>query len=79
MLGGLALASGILNGSPGFVLAVIPAVAGALAIALALAARWLAGALARRSMRARLAAAAGVVGDGVDEARAPAADRAIWP
>ena len=42
-----------------------PAVA---AIALALGARALAGALARRSMRARLVAAAEAVGDGVDEA-----------
>jgi len=39
-----------------------------LAIALALATRRLAGTLARRSMRARLAAAAGAVADGVDEA-----------
>jgi uncharacterized membrane protein YbhN (UPF0104 family) len=68
MLGALALATGILNGSPGLVLAVIPAVAAALAIALALAARWVAGALARRSPRARLVAAARAVGDGVDEA-----------
>jgi len=67
-LGGLALATGILNGSPGLVLAIIPAVAGAAAIALALAARWVVGALARRSVRARLAAAAQVVADGVDEA-----------
>ena len=43
-LGGLALATGLLNGAPG-VLGIIPAVAGALAIALALAARRLAGAL----------------------------------
>ena len=68
-LGGVALATGLLNGSPGLLLGVIPAVAGALAIALALAASQLAGALARRSMPARLAAAASAVGDGVDEAR----------
>jgi uncharacterized membrane protein YbhN (UPF0104 family) len=67
-LGGVALATGLLNGSPGLLFGVIPAVAAALAIALALAARQLAGALARRSMRARLAAAAAAVGDGVDEA-----------
>src|SRR5829696_3025395 len=67
-LGGLALATGVLHGSPGLLLGLIPAVAAALAIALALGARQLAGALARRSMRARLAAGASAVGDGVDEA-----------
>jgi uncharacterized membrane protein YbhN (UPF0104 family) len=67
-LGGLALATGLLHGSPGVLLGLIPAVVAALAIALAMGARQLAGALARRSMRARLAAAAGAVGDGVDEA-----------
>src|SRR3954469_2275226 len=68
MLGSLALASGLLNGSPGFVLAVVPAIGGALAIALALAARRMAGALAKRSMRVRIVAAAEAVGAGVDEA-----------
>ena len=67
-LGGVALATGVLHGSPGLLLGVIPAVAAVLAIALALAARQLAGVLARRSMRARLAAAASAVGDGMDEA-----------
>jgi uncharacterized membrane protein YbhN (UPF0104 family) len=67
-LGGVALATGLLHGSPGLLLGLIPAVAAAAAIALALAARQLAAALARRSMRARLAAAASAVGDGVDEA-----------
>jgi uncharacterized membrane protein YbhN (UPF0104 family) len=67
-LGGVALATGVLHGAPGLLLGLIPAAAAALAIALALGARQLAGALARRSMRARLAAAAGAVGDGVDEA-----------
>ena len=67
-LGGAALATGLLGGSPGLALGLVPAVAAAAAIALALGARQLAGALARRSMRARLAAAAGAVGDGVDEA-----------
>ena len=43
--------------------------AAALAIALALGARRLAGTLARRSMRARLAAGASALGDGVDEAQ----------
>ena len=68
-LGGIALATGILNGSPGLLLGLIPAAVAVAAIALALAARRLAGVLARRSMRARLAAAASAVGDGVDEAR----------
>jgi uncharacterized membrane protein YbhN (UPF0104 family) len=68
MLGGLALATGVLNGSPGLVLSIVPAVGAALAIALALAARRVAGALAQRSVRARLISAARVVGDGVDEA-----------
>src|SRR5215210_7255908 len=67
-LGGLALATGLLSGSPGLLLGLIPAVAAVLAIALALAARRLAGALARRSARARFAAAADAVGDGVGEA-----------
>jgi uncharacterized membrane protein YbhN (UPF0104 family) len=67
-LGGAALATGLLNGSPTLVLGLVPALAAVAAIALALAARRLADALARRSMRARLAAAAAAVGDGVDEA-----------
>ncbi len=67
-LGGVALATGLLGGSPDLLLGLIPAVAAALAVALALGARQLAGALARRSMRARLSAAAEAVGDGVDEA-----------
>ena len=67
-LGGLALATGLLAGSPSFLLGLIPAVAAAVAIVLALGARRLAGALARRSMRARLAAGASALGDGVDEA-----------
>ncbi|MDX6687821.1 MAG: putative heme transporter [Baekduia sp.] len=67
-LGGVALATGVLHGSPGLLLGLIPAVAAALAIALALAARRLARALARRSLSARLAAAASAVGDGVNEA-----------
>src|SRR5215207_10286238 len=67
-LGGVALATGVLHGSPALLLGLIPAVAAALAIVLALAARRLAGALARRSLPARFAAAAGAVGDGVDEA-----------
>ena len=62
------IASGLFSGSPGLLLGVIPAVAAALAVALALGARRLAGAFARRSMRARLAAGAGALGDGSDEA-----------
>jgi uncharacterized membrane protein YbhN (UPF0104 family) len=67
-LGGLALATGLLHGSPGLLLGLLPAIAAIVAIALALAARRLAGALARRSMRAKLVAAAEAAGDGVDEA-----------
>jgi uncharacterized membrane protein YbhN (UPF0104 family) len=67
-LGGVALATGLLSGSPGLLLGIVPAVAAALAIALALGARRLAGAFARRSMRARLAAGATALGDGLDEA-----------
>ena len=67
-LGGVALATGLLSGSPGLLLGLIPAVAAALAIAIALGARRLAGAFARRSMRARLTAGAEALGDGLDEA-----------
>jgi uncharacterized membrane protein YbhN (UPF0104 family) len=67
-LGGVALATGLLDGSPGLLLGLVPAVAAAVAIAAALGARRLAGTLARRSMRARLAAGASALGDGVDEA-----------
>ena len=67
-LGGVALATGVLHGSPGLLLGLIPAVAAVVAITLVLGARRVAGALERGSMRARLAAAAGAVGDGVDEA-----------
>ena len=51
-------------------LGIVPAIAAVAAVALALAARPLAGALARRSMRARVVAAAEAVGAGVDEALA---------
>src|SRR3954447_21527543 len=67
-LGGVALATGLLSGSPGLLLGLIPAVAAVVAIAAALGAQRLAGALARRSMRARLAAGASALGDGLDEA-----------
>src|SRR3954471_11673331 len=67
-LGGIGLATGLLGDSPSFLLGLIPAVAAVGVIALALAAGRLASALARRSMRARIAAAAQAVGNGVDEA-----------
>src|SRR5687768_16208877 len=61
-LGGVALATGLLGGSPSFLLGLVPALAAVAAVALALAARRVASALARRSMRARLVAAGGAVG-----------------
>jgi uncharacterized membrane protein YbhN (UPF0104 family) len=67
-LGGLGLATGLLGGSPSFLLGLVPALLAVAAIALALAARALAGGLARRSIRRRIVAAAEVVGTGVDEA-----------
>jgi len=67
-LGGIALATGALDGPAALLFGLVPAVVSVLAIALALATRRLAGTLARRSMRARLAAAAAAVADGVDEA-----------
>ena len=62
------LATGLLHGSPSILLGLIPAIAAVAAVALALAARSLAGRLARRSMRIRVVAAAEAVGEGVDEA-----------
>ena len=67
-LGGIGLLTGILSGSPGLLLGLVPAVAGVAAIALALGVRPVAGVLARRWMRERLVAGAEAVGDGVDEA-----------
>src|SRR5687768_3127226 len=61
-LGGVALATGLLGGSPSILLGLLPALAAVAAVALALAARRVASALARRSMRARLVAAGGAVG-----------------
>src|SRR3954453_1856673 len=69
-LGGIGLATGLLGDSPSFLLGLIPAVAAVAAIALALAAGHLAAALARRSMRTSIVAAAEAVGNGVDEALA---------
>ena len=72
-LGGLGLATGLLHGSPSILLGLVPAVAAVAAVALALgarslAARAMAGRLARRSLRGRVVAAAEAVGEGVDEA-----------
>ncbi|MEO8687141.1 MAG: lysylphosphatidylglycerol synthase domain-containing protein [Solirubrobacteraceae bacterium] len=67
-LGGTLLTLGVLHGSPMLLLGLIPAVAGVLAIALAVGARPVANVLARRWMKERLVAAAEAVGDGVDEA-----------
>src|SRR4051795_9456713 len=67
-LGGLGLATGVLHGSPSVLLGLVPAVAAVAAMALALAARPVASAFARRSKRARLVAAGEAVGEGVDEA-----------
>jgi len=68
LIGGIGLATGILHGEHNWLLGILPAVGAVIVIALALAARRLAGALQRRSMRAKLSAASGAVGDGVDEA-----------
>jgi uncharacterized membrane protein YbhN (UPF0104 family) len=67
-LGGLALATGVLHGSPSVLLGVLPAIAAIGAITLVLGARRVAGVLEQRSMRARLVATARALGDGVDEA-----------
>jgi uncharacterized membrane protein YbhN (UPF0104 family) len=67
-LGGLALATELLPGSPMVLLGLLPAFAAILAISLVLGARRVAGALERRSMRARIVATAAALGDGVDEA-----------
>src|SRR4051812_27134998 len=67
-VGGLGIATGLLGGSPNVLMGIVPAVLAVAAIALALAAHRLAGALAGRSRRARVAAAAEAVAAGVDEA-----------
>ena len=69
-LGGIGLATGLLGDSPSILLGLVPAVAAIGAVALALAARRVAGALARRSMRSRIVAAGEAVGAGADEALA---------
>src|SRR6478672_9163007 len=55
-IGGIGLATGILHGEHNFLLGFLPAIAAVLIIVFALAAGRLAGALQRRSMRARLVA-----------------------
>jgi len=67
-LGGLALATGLLAGSPHPLLGIVPAVVGVVAVAAALGAGRIARVLARRSARARIAAAARTLGDGIGEA-----------
>jgi uncharacterized membrane protein YbhN (UPF0104 family) len=67
-LGGIALATGALPGSPSLLLGLIPALVGILAIALALASRPLAHLLARRTERDRVETVLRGVGDGVGEA-----------
>jgi uncharacterized membrane protein YbhN (UPF0104 family) len=67
-LGGTLLGVGILHGASLPLLGIIPAVAGVVAIALALGVRPVAKVLARRWMKERLVATAEAVGDGVDEA-----------
>ena len=67
-LGGTLLAVGILHGASMPLLGIIPAIAGVLAIALALGVRPLSKLLARRWMKEKLVATAEAVGDGVDEA-----------
>jgi uncharacterized membrane protein YbhN (UPF0104 family) len=67
-LGGIGLATGLLPGEHNLLLGLLPAIGAILIIVLALGAGQAAGALQRRSMRAKLVAAAGAVGDGVGEA-----------
>jgi uncharacterized membrane protein YbhN (UPF0104 family) len=67
-LGGAALATGVLPGSPSLLLGLIPAIAGVLAIAAALAARSAAGAIAQRTERERVEKVLRTVADGVEEA-----------
>jgi len=68
LIGGIGLATGILNGEHNWLLGLLPALGAVLVIALALGAGRVAGALQRRSMRVKLATAAGAVGEGVEEA-----------
>ena len=67
-IGGIGLATRLLGRSPSVLLGIVPAALAVAAIALALAAHRLASALAGRSMRTRVVAAAEAVAAGVDEA-----------
>ena len=65
----LALATGLLPGSPSLLLGLVPAIVGVLAIVLALAAGPVSHALGRRTQRVKIKALLHTVGDGVSEAR----------
>jgi len=67
-LGGLGLATGVLSGTDSVLLGLLPALAGAAAIAIALVSGRLAGALARRSRWGRVTTVALTLGQGVFEA-----------
>ena len=68
IVGGLALATGLLSGAPSFLLGLIPALVGIAAIGLALAAGTAAHTLARRTERPRVERVLRTVGAGVEEA-----------
>ena len=68
ILGGLALATGLLSGAPSFLLGLIPALVGIAAIGLALAAGSAAHAVARRTSKPRIEKVLRTVGAGVEEA-----------
>src|SRR5256885_8327411 len=74
-LAGVALASGALSGPDNLLLGLVPALVGAGAIALALAARPAGHALAARTRRPKGEATLQAVADGVDEAVAPPGSR----
>jgi uncharacterized membrane protein YbhN (UPF0104 family) len=67
-LGGVALATGVLPGASSLLLGLVPALVGLMAIALAVAARPAADAIASRSSRRRVVATLRAVSDGVGEA-----------
>ena len=68
IIGGLALATGLLSGAPSFLLGLIPALVGIAAIGLALAAGSAAHAVARRTERPRIERVLRTVGAGVEAA-----------
>jgi uncharacterized protein (TIRG00374 family) len=68
IVGGLALASGLLSGSPSFLLGLVPAFVGLAAIGLALAAGSAAHTVARRTERPRVERVLRTAGSGVEEA-----------